>query len=313
MTENAIITVGLCPCWDITYRINGITWGEHKKISSQTAVPAGKALNISRALDWLGVKSIAAGLWGELDYPQMADIISTQNHSIISNFTVVSGKTRQNTTIVDTKLGRAMHLRAESELATQKSLQQLKKDLDKIVTPTSTVVFAGSMPENFPDECLTLIKQCRDKGAKIVVDTSGPALEKVVKLGGLYLIKPNLEELCQLLGRPVENEVDSIIQAARSLCNFINIVLVSRGADGALAITAKEAFQSSIKERQNVINTVGCGDFLLAGFLSQIGDKDICRAMAAGIKVATARAWGLSEKTSWSTADAQIKVDTLKY
>ena len=56
MKKNQIITVGICPCWDITCYVDGVEWGDHKKITSQTFVPAGKALNISRALAWMGVE-----------------------------------------------------------------------------------------------------------------------------------------------------------------------------------------------------------------------------------------------------------------
>jgi len=309
VADNAIITVGFCPCWDITCRVDGIAWGEHKKMSSQAAAPAGKALNISKALDWLGVKNTAAGLWGRADYPRAVSLIATENPLITPCFTVADGKTRHNVTLIDTQSHREMHLRAECRLAAKDSLQRLEKDLDGIVAPTSTVVFAGSIPDAFLDECLSLIKHCRDKGAKIAADTSGAALEAIVKMGGLYLIKPNFEELCELLGRPVKNEVDSIVEAARSLCNFVKIVLVSRGESGAVAVTAKDAFQCSVKGRLNAVNTVGCGDFLLAGFLSQIGAGDIPQALSTGVKVATARALGFSEKTSWTTAAAKINTD----
>lgn len=312
--ENAIITVGFCPCWDVTCRVEGIEWGEHKRIASQSAVPAGKALNISKAMNWLGIGTAAAGLWGQSDYPQMLETLKADYPLITPCFTVVSGKTRQNITLIDTKAKREMHLRADCRLAVQNSLRQLKTDLDNIVTPASTVVFAGAIPDGFLDECLSLIKHTRDKGAKIAVDTSGSALKEIIKIGGLSLIKPNLEELCQLLGRPIQNEVASIVEASRSLCNSVNIILVSRGADGALAITSKDAFQCYAKtNRFNVVNTVGCGDYLLAGFLSQMDAGDIHQALLTGVKVATAKACGFSETTSWPTVDRKFDADIFTY
>ncbi len=66
-----IVTVGLCPSWDTVCRFDGIEWGEHKLAGSSSCRPAGKALNISRALAWMGEENTAAGLWGRDDYEQM--------------------------------------------------------------------------------------------------------------------------------------------------------------------------------------------------------------------------------------------------
>ena len=59
----SIITVGLSPAWDITCRGKNLNWGGHENIDEQTITPAGKALNVSKALAWMGRESIAAGLW----------------------------------------------------------------------------------------------------------------------------------------------------------------------------------------------------------------------------------------------------------
>jgi fructose-1-phosphate kinase PfkB-like protein len=63
--KHTIITIGLSPAWDRTIEVAGIEWGEHKIVSSQKIIPAGKALNINRSLAQMGIKSIAAGLWGD--------------------------------------------------------------------------------------------------------------------------------------------------------------------------------------------------------------------------------------------------------
>ncbi len=57
--EKKIITIGLCPSWDTVCRLDGINWGEHKQVTSTKSYPAGKAMNISRALAWMGKKNTA--------------------------------------------------------------------------------------------------------------------------------------------------------------------------------------------------------------------------------------------------------------
>ena len=70
-TGGKIITVGLCPAWDIVCKGRGLDWGQHQMVNSTRCQPAGKALNISRALAWMGMETIAAGLWGQQDMEQM--------------------------------------------------------------------------------------------------------------------------------------------------------------------------------------------------------------------------------------------------
>ncbi|MBL7214897.1 MAG: hypothetical protein ISS71_04390 [Phycisphaerae bacterium] len=118
------------------------SWGEHKKILAQALVPAGKALNISKALDWLKVHSTAAGLWGRIDCQQMLEVLAADYPYIRPSFTVAAGKTRTNLTVVDTRHRREMHLRAECRLAGHDSLRQLAADLNAMDS-TGLAVFAG--------------------------------------------------------------------------------------------------------------------------------------------------------------------------
>jgi 1-phosphofructokinase family hexose kinase len=312
MPENSIITVGVCPCWDITCYVDGAQWGEHKKIASQTVTPAGKALNISKALAWLKTESVAAGLWGESDHERLIDELAGLEDFIDARFTVVPGMTRQNVTVVNTKSGREMHLRATCKLSSEESLKQLSDKLEEITTATSTVIFSGSLPEQYLDECLELIRGVCDKGAKIVIDTSGPALQRIVEMGGIYLVKPNVEELCQLLGRDVNNDVSSIVSSAHTLNDKADIVIVSRGSKGAVAVTKEDAFQFRIKEsKYSAGNTVSCGDYLLAGVVTQLNRIDLRSAMITGVKVASAKAWGLTEEMDWIQADKEIEVEVI--
>ena len=103
-----IITVGLCPSWDVVYQFEGIDWGQHKTVSSCVNRPAGKALNISRALAWMGQTNTAAGLWGRDDYGQMLEAASALLKRVTVKLTAVDGGTRRNVTVVDTTNAREM-------------------------------------------------------------------------------------------------------------------------------------------------------------------------------------------------------------
>ncbi len=308
-----IVTIGLCPSWDTVCRFEGIDWGEHKTVSSASSRPAGKALNISQALAWMGEENIAAGLWGRDDFEQMLRAMSAfggLRGLVKVKMTAVEGGTRRNVTVIDTVNDREMHLRNRSELASRKALRKLEADLRAIVHKGSVCVFAGAMPEDeFVGDVVRIIESCRERDAKIVVDTYGDALKRILETGAAWLIKPNVEELRELLGEQVTDSPAGLVGAGRKLLDKVEVVLISRGQKGGVVVTKKGAWQGRCIGRGRVLSTVGCGDFLLAGFLKGLKDKsDAGSALGTAIKVATARAWGWTEGKSWSQALREIKV-----
>ena len=314
MGSRAIVTVGICPCWDITCRVEGISWGDHKPMASQRCIPAGKALNISRALAWMDSKSTAAGLWGKGDYEQMRGAMGDLRGHIDICMTAVEGQTRRNITIVDTHNAREMHLRAESDLAGAQALRLLVDDLERLVGEETVCVFAGAMPEGeLLDDAIAMIDNLRKRGAGIVADTSGVALKRIVDLGDIKIAKPNIEELSGLVGYSVADSTEAIVAAAKGLSGRVRTVLVSRGRKGALVIGDDRVLSGVVKtEHDAAVSTVGCGDYLLAGFIGGLADADgdERQALERAVKAATARAWGRHDNMEWSEARKTIEVET---
>jgi fructose-1-phosphate kinase PfkB-like protein len=340
--KNKIISIGVAPAWDKTIELAGIDWNEHKTVSAQTITPAGKALNINKALSWMGVESTAAGLWGSDDFEEMKNYcrvgFSPRGNSAKINIklTKVPGRTRENITVVDTVNKRQLHLRNKSDLANAKSMKMLKGDLQKILKKNSLAVFAGAMP----NEAVELIELAKKKAGAVIVDSSGPTFKKIVSNGGLFLIKPNVEELGELLGRKIKNEEKEIIAASKKLLTKVKMILVSRGEEGAMLISNEFVISAKYTgKKQDVCNTVACGDYLLAGFLgvianiplsfqstssrviarspneiwttkqSQPTEQLFASALSSAIKSATAKAFGLNEKLSWKQTQRKIKVN----
>jgi len=311
MTNNGrIITVGLSPAWDIRCRGRGLDWGRHAEIDEQVIQPAGKALNVSYALAWMGLGSVAAGLWGRDDFGEMQRAVERLGGPIALHMTAAEGRTRQNITIVDTVNHREMHLRRKSDLASGPSLRQLNADLSKLVHEGDVCVFAGAMPAGeLLEPTVELVRTCHRSGARIAGDTHGPALKSIVEAGLPWLISPNVEELGELLGVAVEDAPERLAQAGRSLLNRVGMVLTSRGEKGAIIVTQEGAWTGHCATPGKVLSTVGCGDYLLAGFLAGLHEaSDPCASLIRGLKVATARAWGWPESASWAQADKKIAV-----
>jgi len=306
-----IVTVGLSPAWDVVCRGRGLEWGRHQNIDEQVVRPAGKAMNVSCALAWMGVRSIAAGLWGREDYGEMETTVARLGGRIIeAQMTAVEGRTRRNVTVVDTLHHREMHLRAAADLASADSLQKLTLSLSGLVHLGDTCVFAGAMPAGeLLAPTVDLLGACRRSGASIAVDTYGPVLKAIVNAGLAWLIAPNVEELRELLGSQVEDTPGPLLDAGRTLLDSTEIALISRGEQGALLVTKGGAWAGGSTVRRETPSTVGCGDYLLAGFLAGFDETgDPQAALAWGLKAAAARAWAWTETRTWAQVEKEVAV-----
>jgi fructose-1-phosphate kinase PfkB-like protein len=232
------------------------------------------------------------------------------NKHIKVKMTPVVGSTRRNITVVDTVRGRDMHLRDRSRLASVKALKTLRDDLGTLIHKGSVCVFAGTMPDgDLLDDVIGIMEFCKNRGAKIVLDTSGHALKEMVHTGLVWLIKPNVEELCDLSGEKIKDGPVSLARAGRGVLGKVEIILISRGGKGSVVVTEKAAWQARSLGRAKVFSTVGCGDYLLAGFLEGLVDtSNAAGALGTATKAATAKAWGWVENETWSEAEKRIKV-----
>ncbi len=305
---SGIITVGISPCRDITYYASGVEWGKHCVVDKCTYAAAGKALNVSRSLAWLGVPSTAGGLWGRDDLEKAKREADSWGGLVKAKFTPADGQTRQNFTLVDTSGQREIHLRAKSVLADDDSLRALREDMEKTVRPGNAVVFAGSIPAGKPVEAvLEIVKVCGERGAKTIVDTSGEALEALVESGQVWLAKPNVAELAELAGMEVKDDEAVIAGVCAKMKDKCRNFLVSRGAKGAVLVCEEGIFSAHYPGKVEVLRTVAAGDFMLGGFLAGIGEgQGLEYALDKSVRTATARVMGLSEKMPWDEANQEL-------
>jgi 1-phosphofructokinase len=145
------------------------------------------------------------------------------------------------------------------------------------------VVGSGSLPRGVPDGFYAdLVRDARAAGVRVAIDTSGPAMATALEAGP-DLIKPNHEELAEVVGRPLPTLGD-VIKAARDLCDGgVGAVLVSLGGAGAVLVEGGRVHHG-ISPVDRVVSTVGAGDATLAGFLAGggTGPKALIWALAYG-------------------------------
>ena len=309
--NNAIMTIGLNPCWDITCTVEGLEWGDHKTITGQTCRAAGKPLNVSRALAWMGVPNIATGLWGSDDYDALLSELKSFSRNVDPRFVRVDGSTRKNISILDPVNHRETHLRSNAELASPQALSELQNVMEEIVLANHCCLVAGTLgSEEHLGNIVRVIELCLSKGARVALDTSGEPLRALVNNGDLWLIKPNVMELGELLQEDVADRTDALIEAGRTLLDRVDNILISRGANGAIYLTNDQAICAHWKPRdKKIINTVASGDFLLAGFLNGTNvNADPHQMMTTAIQAATCRCLGWDHQRSWSDCRSEINV-----
>jgi 1-phosphofructokinase family hexose kinase len=264
-----VITVTLNPAVDKVLVVPGFRVGAHARARVRSIQAAGKGVNVARGLARLGGSPAASGFVGENEERMFVE--SLADEGVQARFCTVSRPTRTNTTVLDPEERTTTHLREEGFDISAADRDRLSEMLTTWLSGReATVVFAGSLPPGVePDHFAALIGRCRQAGAEIVVDTSGPALRAAYGTGQVSVLKPNLLELGQLLGEEVAEE--DAAEAARGLFKQggeLRIVLLTLGVRGAWLITPEDAVGRRCPlDAEELRNTVGCGDAFLAGWL----------------------------------------------
>lgn len=285
-----IICVSLNTALDRILEVPDLEIGGHVRGRLLSVQPAGKAVNVARLLGTLGMPCVLTGFVGEGDRHRFAR--SFAKTGVRVEMFEGRGPTRENVTLIERSRGRETHIRDVGFELTAGDLGRLHKKLAILATPEAYVLFAGSLaPGLEADAFAALVAECAERGARVAVDSSGPGLEAVRRAKGLWLVKPNREELAELAGQPAETGAQ-IRRDAATLLERVEEVVVTRGEQGALLFTRRGAWRAAAHvDQAEVASTVGCGDALLAGFVqahARGASPEEC--LRRGVAVGTAKA-----------------------
>lgn len=264
--SRSVVTVTLNPTIDRIIDVPGFHVGGHDKGRLRSRLPAGKAINVSRAMAALGCPSTATG-WVGRDALGMFEQ-ATAKAGVSSCFVPIDGPTRENITIIDPVGQTATHIRDSGPTVTEEDVRRLAERLWSLAGLDVVLVFTGSCaPGLAADRFADILKACLDRGARLAVDSSGEHLRAASALP-LWLIKPNLLELGELLGYQVSHERE-IVEAGRRLSRHISVVLITMGERGAMCFAEGRVLRGrAAVPPDRIRSTVGCGDAMLAGFLA---------------------------------------------
>lgn len=281
----SIATLTLNPTIDKSTTTNSVASEIKIRCEEPKLDPGGGGINVSRAIKKLGGESTAiytaGGPHGEL----LRMLLSREE--ITERVVSIEGYTRENLTIFEESTTQQYRFGMPGpKLSTQEWIDCL----DAVLSVNADyLVASGSLPPGVPDHFYaTLSKQCNNNGLKIIVDTSGKALEKAAR-AGVYLLKPNLRELELLSGKSIQSDED-LKNVVRGLIadGMAEVFVVSMGAQGAVMITADEhvSFRPPMVPIQS---KVGAGDSMVGGLVLAMARGDSLRdAVRYGVASGTA-------------------------
>ena len=262
--EGKLVVVTLHPAIDRTIEVPRLRAGGVLPGRTTLIEPAGKGMNITGTLSTLGNHVVICGLLGRRDAEFFQQALHPKR--VRACFVLADTETRCNITLVDTSRGTDTHI-TEKMRVSRKDIDRFLDTLGCTVKRGDWVVFTGSSPDGLRvADFSRALRLCQRRGAHVCVDTSGPQLRAGLQARPL-IIKPNREELEELTGKTLRSQT-RVLQAARLLLEQCEQILVSLGAEGALLIRPEGAWVAKDSRKARTVHTVGCGDALLAGYLS---------------------------------------------
>ena len=278
-----IVTVTPNPSVDRTLAISRLVRGEVHRADSLRSDPAGKGVNISRALAAHGLETVAVVPTGGPVGKELGELLQAAKIAVAAF--PIGGNVRSNISVVEpdgtvTKINEPGPTLSASEVALL-----LTTAVAASANATWAVV-SGSLPPGAPEDLYAqLVTALRPSGALVAVDSSGPPLAAALPAGP-DIIKPNLEELRELTGQRI-GTLGDVVEAAQKLrAGGVGAVLTSLGKDGAVLVDANGVLYANATV-DKPLSTVGAGDATLAGFVSVGGTTaDPERALIEAV------AWG---------------------
>ncbi len=280
-----IVTLTVNPTIDKSTAVGTVASEIKMRCAAPTFDPGGGGVNVSRVVRRLGGESTVVYTSGGA----MGDLLTQLLHDdkLTTRAVPINGMTRQNLSVYEESSGLQYRFGMPGPQVTE---EEARRCLDAAFeTEPEFLVASGSLaPEMATDFYARLLQRAQDTGCRVIVDTSGPALESI-KGAGAFLIKPNLRELEQLSGARFQGE-KHVEQMAQALIHegWAEVLAVSMGGGGAAFVTADDC----VRLRPPVVpiqSKVGAGDSMVGGIVWALAaGKSLQEAIRYGVAAGSA-------------------------
>lgn len=289
-----IYTLTFNPSLDYIVSVDHFKMGMVNRTSKELMYPGGKGINVSIVLSNLGVKNTAFGFSAGFTGEEI--IRKVQEKGIEAEFIKVKeGISRIN---VKLRSEEESEINGKGPEITEENIKKLYEKLDSL-KQGDILVLAGSIPDMMPKSIyMDIMDYLKEKNLMVVVDATKELLLNVLPYYP-FLIKPNNHELGEIFGVEIKTK-DQVIEYAKKLREKgAKNVLVSMAGEGAVLVTEDGQEFRAEAPKGKVINSVGAGDSMVAGFLyGYLKNNDYKEALAYGICTGSASAFSeeLAEK-----------------
>ena len=258
-----ILTVTLNAAIDKRYVVDNFKTGEVNRVKECTYVPGGKGLNVSKPASIYGAEVVATGFVGGHAGAYIEDALKP--FGINSAFYHVGAESRSCINIWDEINQVQTEFLEPGFTLTDEDFAGFEEKFRGLVKEAKVVAMSGSVPKGLDGTAYQrLVKIVKDAGIPVILDTSGRLLEMGIEAAPT-MIKPNIDEIRMITGKHCD-DIQDIINAAKEIhAKGVEIVAVSLGGDGSIVVGDEGIFRARVP-KIDAVNTVGCGDSMIAGF-----------------------------------------------
>lgn len=282
-----IYTVTFNPSLDYMVGVDELKLGATNRAKSEEMIPGGKGINVSIVLKNLGMESTALGFVAGFTGDEIKRRISELGCKT-DFISVPEGVSRIN---VKLKGEQETEINGIGPCITDTQVEELLQQLDKL-SEGDILVLAGSIPASMSDTIYyDIMTRLEKKNVMVIVDATKDLLVNVLEKRP-FLIKPNNHELGEIFGVELTSNEEIIKYAKKLQEKGARNVLISMAGDGAIFLGEDGSVFESPAPKGTVVNSVGAGDSMVAGFLTgYLEKKDYRHAFKMGISTGSASAF----------------------
>ena len=282
-----IYTVTFNSSLDYIVSMDRFEMGKTNRTTGEQMFPGGKGINVSIVLRNLGIKNTALGFTAGFTGDQIEREV--RKVGLLTDFIHLDkGLSRINVKLKDYDGTEINGMGPEIE---QIDVNALYEKLDRL-TADDVLVLAGSIPNSLPDSIYSdILARLQKKGVLFVVDATKDLLLNVLQYRP-FLIKPNNYELGEIFQVTLNTREEVVPYAKKLQEKGARNVLVSMAGQGAVLVDALGAVHMLAAPEGRLVNAVGAGDSMVAGFLAGWTEKkDYAYAFRMGISAGSASAF----------------------
>lgn len=282
-----ILTVCMSPSVDVTIELDSLNIGKVNVVKNKTLSFTGKAINVAIGVARLGAQAYATGFMYNENGAMFERALDKEGVGF--SFVWNSGRVRENYKCIDQK-SMLMEINDVGGQVGNEKLVELLQMIRNFSSRSDVTVISGGLPRGVDAGYYRELFRAVDPKSLKIADAEGAKLFAALE-AGIDLVKPNLEELEETLGREFRDKEDILSGCREFLDRGAKIVLLSLGKDGAIITNGtKNYYCKSINVAVN--STVGAGDGMVAAAANMLQQgaplQEILRAgVAAGTATVT--------------------------